>query len=257
MKSRIAPLSVLAELVISGIDLALLEQLFDLVPEVAFFVKDSHGRYLSVNQSLVTRHGLKKKTEAIGKTPHEICAGEFGRVPTEQDRAVLTTGRPLIDHMEFQWHSPHEPVWCLTTKLPIRDAAGDIVGIIGFSRDVRVMIGPGEVPRGFASALEELETRLPPEANPAWLARRAKLTPQRLARLTRRVFDLTPGQLITKTRMMAASRLLVDTSMTVAEIAHASGFYDHSAFSRAFRSATGFTPSEFRMQWVAIDGAAE
>ncbi len=232
-----------------SVEVSLLEQLFDLVPEMAFFLKDGSGRYVAINQSLATRHGLQSKLEAIGKTPREICPGEFGLVPTEQDAAVLATGKPLIEHLEYQWHLPHEPVWCLTTKLPIRDPQGNIVGIVGFSRDVRVPIRAGEVPRAFARALADFEKELPADCNPAWLARRARMTPQRLARLTRRIFDLTPSQLISKTRMMAASRMLLDTPHSVSEVAHACGFYDHSAFSRSFRSATGLTPTEFRNQW--------
>ena len=233
---------------ISGIDVLLLEQLFDVVTDVAFFVKDADGRYVSVNQSLVTRHGLQNKNEAIGRTPCEICHGDFGMVPTTQDQAVLKTGRPLIDHLECQWHLPNQPVWCLTTKLPVRDASGAVIGIIGISRDVKTKIDIGTVPGEFAGALEILEKQLLPEATPAWLARRSRLTPQRLARLTKRAFDLSPSQLICKTRMDAASRLLVDTSEPVAQIAHECGFSDHSAFTRAFRSATGFTPTEFRAQ---------
>ena len=248
MKTRTTTLCALPQQPISSIDVALLEQLFDLVPEIAFFVKDERGRYLAVNQSLLTRHGLKSKKQAIGKTPSEICPGEFGRVPSEQDQAILTTGRPLIDHLECQLYVPGEPVWCLTTKLPMLDAQGKPVGIVGFSRDVRVMIGMDEVPRGFAAALEEFEKNLPAEATPAWLAQRSKLTTQRLARLTKRLFDLTPGQFITKTRMAKASRMLIDTNLSVAEIAHTCGFYDHSAFTRAFRFATGLTPTELRSQ---------
>ncbi|RLT10960.1 MAG: AraC family transcriptional regulator [Planctomycetota bacterium] len=66
--------------------------------------------------------------------------------------------------------------------------------------------------------------------------------------LTKRLFGLTPSQFITKSRIAAASRMLRDLNKSVSEIAHACGFYDHSAFTRAFRSATGMTPSEFRTQ---------
>ncbi len=60
--------------------------------------------------------------------------------------------------------------------------------------------------------------------------------------LTKRLFGLTPSQFITKSRIAAASRMLHDLNKSVSEIAHACGFYDHSAFTRAFRSATGMTP---------------
>ena len=231
-----------------AIDVALLQILFDQAPDVAFFAKDSEGRYVAVNDSLVMRHGLKRKSDAIGKSPRDICSGDFGRIPSEQDERVLRTGRPLIDHMELQWYRPHDPVWCLTTKLPIRVADGKVIGLIGFSRDLRAPVERQEIPTGFATALDEFEQNLSKDVTAAWLAQRSRLSPQRLARLTKRLFGLTPTQLITKSRISKASRLLRETNKSVAEIAQASGFYDHSAFARAFRSATGVTPSLYRNQ---------
>ncbi len=215
---------------------------------MAFFVKDKAGRYVAVNESLVARHGLKSKSQVIGKCPRDICPGDFGRVPTEQDEKVLRTGRPLVDHLEMQWHRPHAPVWCLTTKLPMLNSDGGVFGLIGFSRDVRAPIEADEIPADFARALDEFEQNLSSEVTPAWLARRSKLSSQRLARLTKRLFGLTPSQFITKSRIAAASRMLRDPDRSVSEIAQACGFYDHSAFTRAFRSSTGMTPSEFRSQ---------
>ena len=233
---------------VSQVEIGLLERLFDRSPDVAFFVKDSAGRYVAVNESLVARHGLKSRSQVIGKCPRDICPGDFGRIPTEQDEKVLRTGRPLVDHLEMQWHRPHDPVWCLTTKLPILDTSGSVLGLIGFSRDIRVPVQPHEIPEAFAQALADFEQHLSPEVTPAWLARRSQIPPQRLARLTKRLFGLTPNQFITKSRIAGASRMLRDPALTVAEIAHACGFSDHSAFTRAFRSATGMTPSVFRSQ---------
>lgn len=231
---------------VAQVAVPLLEQLFDQSPDVTFFIKDVDGRYLSVNDSLVMRHGLKHKSQAIGKRPSDICPGELGRIPSEQDAAVIRTGRPLLNHLELHWYQPQRAGWCLTTKLPIQDDRGAVIGVIGLSRDVRVSIEPDEIPANFATAITEMEQNLTDPATPASLARKAKLTPQRLARLTKRLFGLTPSHFITKTRLTAAARLLRDTSQSVAEIAAACGFYDHSAFTRAFRAATGVTPTEFR-----------
>ncbi len=233
---------------LQSVDVGLLQQLFDQAPDVAFFVKDAEGRYVAVNQSLVERHGLQHKPEVLGKRPSDISPGDFGRIPTEQDAGVLRSGRALIDHLELQWYRPHEPVWCLTTKLPIQDSAGQLIGLVGFSKDVRVAVESDEIPIAYAEALQEFERDLSEAVTPAWLAERSSLSPQRLARLTKRLHGLTPGQFITKTRIAAASRLLRETDRSIAEVAVACGFYDHSAFARAFRSATGFTPSGFRKQ---------
>ncbi len=245
MKPRTPPLSS-RSIAASPVSVALLEQLFDQVPDVTFFVKDADGRYLAVNDSLATRHGLKNKSQAIGKLPSDICPGDLGRIPVEQDATVIRTGRPLLNHLELHWYQPHRAGWCLTTKLPIVQADGVITGVIGISRDVRVPIEPDEIPADFAAAIQEMEDDLSESITPADLARKSGLTPQRLARLTKRLFGLTPSHFITKSRLTAAARMLRETSQSVSEIALACGFYDHSAFTRAFRAAAGVTPTEFR-----------
>ncbi|MEO8351467.1 MAG: AraC family transcriptional regulator [Chthoniobacteraceae bacterium] len=229
-----------------GVAMVLLEQLFDHTPDTAFFIKDAAGRYLAVNDSLVERHGLRRKADMLGRRPCDVCPGEFGRIPSEQDAYVLRTGRPIMERLELQWYSPRKPVWCLTTKLPMRDAAGAVCGIIGISKDVRSPIPPKEIPAGIAAALRRLETGYAEPLTPAELAQIAKLPAARFARLIKRIFGVTPIQLIAKTRIAAASRLLHETDRSVAEIAHECGFYDHSAFSRAFRAMTSVTPTQFR-----------
>jgi len=198
---------------VQSIELKLLEQLFDNAPDIAFFVKDSLGKYLAVNDSLVNRHGLSTKQEAI---------------------------------------KPNQPVWCLTTKLPILDAAGQVQGLIGFSRDVRLQVESHEIPEALANSLDYFENNLQELDSPSALAKRSNITLQRLTRLTKRLFGLTPGQLITKIRIAAASRMLMDSQTPIADVAIACGYYDQSAFTRTFRSATGVTPSDFRKHSQAV-----
>ncbi len=225
---------------------AVLQRLFDEAPDLAFFLKDREGRYLVVNRSLAERHGFAEAGELVGKRPSEVCPGPFGQVPTEQDARVLRTGRALVNHLEMQWFRPHRPCWCLTTKLPLRNEHGEIVGLIGFSRDLREPVPVEDVPGQAALVLEEFETNFGDPVSPRELARRAGVSPARFARLVKRIFGITPTQFITRTRLQAASRFLGETDRTVSEIAHECGFCDHSAFTRAFRSATGLTPTQYR-----------
>jgi PAS domain S-box-containing protein len=231
---------------ILSVPVKVLADLFDHAPDLAFFVKDAAGRYVAVNESLVKRHGFRFKSQVLGRRPCDICPGDFGQLPAEQDAQVLQTGTPLIDHLEQQWYLPQKPVWCLTTKLPLRDASGNLIGLIGISRDIRALVNPDEIPSGLAAALEFFEHNLAEPVSPSSLAHRASLTSARLARLIRRFFGLTPSQFIAHARLAAAARLLQDTDMGVSDIAHQCGFYDHSAFSRAFHRAMGVTPSEYR-----------
>jgi PAS domain S-box-containing protein len=229
-----------------AVDARLLEQLFDQVPDVAFFIKDARGRYLAVNHSLVERNGLGAKSDLIGRRPCEVCPGELGRAPAEQDAHVLRSARPIVERLEMHWRKPHRPCWCLTTKLPMRDSAGRITGLIGISRDVRAPDPLDDIPTGVSRALTWLEKNFAGQVSPTSLARRAGLSAPRFARIVCRIFNLTPTQLITKTRLAAASQSLRESNRSVAEIAVECGYYDHSAFTRAFKLATGVTPTEFR-----------
>ncbi len=228
------------------VEIGALEELFDQVPDVAFFVKDSAGCYAAVNASLVARHGLREKRQVLGKRPSDICPGEFGEIPSRQDAAVLRTGEPMVDHLETHWYAPHKPGWCLTTKLPLRDAAGQISGLIGISRDLRTPIEASAIPPQVAAALNRFETNPAEAVTPASLARSSGMEPHRFARFIKRFFGLTPSQYIIKVRITVAARLLRETDSSIAEIALACGFYDHSAFTRAFRKVTGLTPMQIR-----------
>lgn len=236
----------LKDLASAKVPISLLEELFDHAPDVTFFVKDREGRYVAVNNSLVERCGLRAKTDVIGKRVRDVFPGDLGSKPFNQDAMVLKTGKPLFDYLELHWYSPQRPGWCLTTKLPWRDDEGNIIGLMGISRDVRAPEDKKDIPAALAAALDQFEKNLSEAVSPSSLAKRAGMSPVRFARMIKRIYRLTPLQLITKARISAASQLLKETERSVADIALACGYYDHSAFTRAFRAATGQTPTEFR-----------
>jgi PAS domain S-box-containing protein len=227
---------------------AMLEKLFDHVPETAFFLKDRAGRYLVVNQSLVQRCGLREKGQLVGRHVRDIFPADLAERYATQDEKVLRTGRAIVDLLELHWYARRRPGWCLTTKLPLQNDKCEIIGLVGISRDLRAPGDKQTIPTSLASTLEYLEAHYHDSVSPAALAKHAGLPLTRFERLIKRIFSLTPGQLITQTRLAAASQFLEDTDRPVADIAHACGFYDHSAFTRAFRSAIGVTPSQYRGQ---------
>ena len=228
------------------VDARIVEQIADLMHDTAFFIKEASGRYLIVNQSLVERHGLSDKAQMIGKRPCDVCPGDFGRIPTEQDAQVLRTGRPIIERLELFWRRPHVPVWGLTSKLPIRDETGHVTGLIGISKDLTALVSREEVPAAVAHALGYLERSFDEAVSPSSLAKKAGMSAARFARVIKRIHGISPMQLITKTRITAGCRMLHESDASVAEIALECGFSDHSAFTRAFRAITGMSPTQHR-----------
>lgn len=235
-----------APFVCRDIAISLLVELFEHVPDTAFFVKDLKGGYLAVNKSLAERVGALSPESLLGKTVRDIYPAELAERFACQDESVIRTGRPVLEKLELHWYARRKAGWCFTTKLPIRDAEGHICGVVGLSRDLHAPVGAGQIPVGLLRALDYLETQYSEPLSPATLARMAEMSAVRFACLIKRLFQITPSQLISQTRLAAASRMLEDTSKQVAEIAYASGFYDHSAFTRAFRATTSMTPTQYR-----------
>ena len=182
----------------------------------------------------------------IGKRPSDVCPGEFGRIPTEQDAQVLRTGRPIIERLELFWRRPHVPVWGLTSKIPVRDERGRVTGLIGISKDLTALVNRTEVPPSVELALRHLENFYHEPISPSLLAKKAGMSAARFARVIKRIHGISPMQLITKKRITSGCRLLLESHASIAEIAHSCGFVDHSAFTRAFRAVTSYSPSEYR-----------
>lgn len=224
----------------------LVEELFDTVPNTVFFVKDLAGRYLAVNRTLVERCGRKAKDEVVGRTVAEFFPPELATIYSAQDAHVLRTGQPIGNKLELHLYANRRSGWCLTSKVPLRDSQGRTIGLVGVSRDVDTPSAGGDFPPALATAIERLHHDFGQPIVLAQLAAQAGLTNARFSRLIKRIFNLSPSQLLTQVRLQAASSQLMDSNGSVAEIAHACGFYDHSAFTRQFKTATGLTPLDYR-----------
>ncbi len=221
--------------------------MFDYLPDTVAFVKDTEGRYVYVNRTLAQRLKISR-ARLLGAGAEEVFPAELGASFAAQDRAVLG-GKPLTEHLELHLYPGGHTGWCLTTKRTLRVAAG-VVGLLGVSRDVTVH--PAAAP-GLSAALLHLtehHTRPLPMSD---LASQAGLSLSGFERQVQRVYGVTPSQLLTRARLDSASRLLRSTDWPVARVAVECGYFDHSAFTRAFRSAVGLTPTQFRrMRWQTL-----
>lgn len=224
----------------------LLEALFDQLPDIVFFVKDSLGKYLVVNTTLVTRCGAKNKQDLIGQGPSHLVGKELGKRYEKQDMQVITTGQPLLRYLELHNYQSQEIGWCLTTKIPIYDNVGQCCGLIGVSQDLKLPDLTDKMLQGISSALVHAEQNLHENPSIGEMARVAKMSTYQLDRRMKLVFGLTTGKWLLKTRITKASQFLIESNMSILDIAFSVGYNDQSAFTRQFRKATGLTPTEFK-----------
>jgi AraC-like DNA-binding protein len=227
------------------------EALFDPIPDVVFFVKDRKGRYQMVNRTLVTRCGRTAKDELLGRTAREVFPSPLGDRFLEQDLGVVASGVPVVQNLELHLYPTRLEGWCLTDKLPLRSADGRVMGIAGISRDLQ---SPGTEVDHFAevaAVLDTIRSHFGSQLRVEDLAEKGGFSVYQLNRRLRAIFGITTSQLITKTRIDAASEMLRSGNRPIAEIANACGYFDQSAFSRVFRRTVGLTPRQYRERYTA------
>jgi PAS domain S-box-containing protein len=112
----------------------LLRTLIDNLPD-AIYAKDAAGRKTLVNPADLKNLGYKTEAEAIGKSDFDFFPKDNAEKFWADDQKVLA-GQPVIDREEFFLSKEGKKRWLLTSKLPLRDESGKIVGLVGLGRDI-------------------------------------------------------------------------------------------------------------------------
>lgn len=222
------------------------EALFDCLSDVVFFIKNSRGQYVVVNQTLVERCGLRRKEDLVGRTADEVFPLSLGWNYRLQDEQVLQHGTPMRNQLELHYYPTGRRGWCITDKLPLHGRDGSVVGLFGASKDLQ---GPYERSEDFgpvANAVERIRAHYDQPLQVTELAASAGLSLYQFEQRIRRIFHVTAGQLLQKVRMEAAVARLAETDEPVSVVASKCGYSDQSAFTRKFRETTGLSPLEYR-----------
>lgn len=131
----------------------LLNSLMDHVPDHIFF-KDRQGRFLRINTSLARRFGLNQPAEALGKSDFDFFTCEHAQQAYDDEQRVMATGQPMIGFEEKETWPDGSVTWVSSTKLPLLDPEGRIMGTFGISRDITVQKQAAEALRQAKEAAE-------------------------------------------------------------------------------------------------------
>ncbi|QEG42280.1 PAS domain-containing protein [Roseimaritima ulvae] len=113
----------------------LLDTLLKHVPDAIYF-KDADSRFIRLSDSLIKKLGVKDISEAIGKSDSDFFSRQHAQAALADERQVMATGEPILNKLERETYEDHPDTWCSTTKLPLRDRDGQVIGTFGISRDV-------------------------------------------------------------------------------------------------------------------------
>jgi PAS domain S-box-containing protein len=113
----------------------LLRTLIDLLPD-PIYVKDMACRKTLVNRADLQSMRVETEAEALGKTDFDIYPEDMAAKFYADDQAVIRTGQPMFNREESVATSDGQQHWLLTSKVPLRDSAGQVVGLVGVGHDI-------------------------------------------------------------------------------------------------------------------------
>ena len=109
----------------------ILDTFMENVPDRVYF-KDRESRITRANKAHAVKMGVNDPAEEIGKSDFDFFPEEQARAKHEQEQTIIRTGQPILNLEE----PDGEGRWALTTKMPLRDEHGNIIGTFGISRDI-------------------------------------------------------------------------------------------------------------------------
>jgi PAS domain S-box-containing protein len=149
------PATAKASHLVSPTDQELLDAFLEHIPDCVYF-KDRESRFVRISRALANRFGLTDSSEARGKSDSHMFSAEHAKQAFADEQAIIRTGQPIIGMQEKETWTDGRETWVSTTKVPLRNVQGEIIGTMGMSRDITAHRVAQEELQKYKVHLEEL-----------------------------------------------------------------------------------------------------
>lgn len=220
-------------------------ELFDFLEVSPVWMKDVEGHYQWVNIAFLLNFGLQNRAEVIGRTDYDLCGEVLANQYRIDDEKVLA-GERVLSRVELVGRFDHTARWCITSKIPLRDPAGKIVGTAGITRplDQQGLAAPSGAL--LSAAIRYISQHYNETITNVALAKVCALSVRAFERQFRSTYGSSPHDYIRQLRVRMSCRPLVFSRASLAEVAGACGFADQSHFTKEFRRIMNETPGAYR-----------
>ena len=222
-------------------------EMFDLMSDVLFWVKDERNCFVYANQFFLEHIGVTSLAQIVGLSDFDFSPVHLAKQFSVDDQKVMH-GEVVNNRLEMNNTTSGDISWFTTSKRPLLDEQGKPIGSYGISRHLEKT----------SLALSGMDALKAPVAyvrknymQNICLKELAEVTHLSISALERRFkkyLGKTPKQFINEVRLENARRLLIETNIAIATIANDTGFADHSYFSRQFQKLFDQSPSAFRQE---------
>jgi two-component system, sensor histidine kinase and response regulator len=120
--------------------LTCLRNLLSAAEERVYF-KDRLSRFLFVSEGWLAAYAPgRTAAELIGKTDFDVFSVQHASAAFRDEKLIIRTGEPIVGQVERETYSGQPDAWVSTTKMPLLDPAGEIIGTFGISRDITAQV---------------------------------------------------------------------------------------------------------------------
>ena len=225
-------------------------ELFDYLEDTPLWMKDEAGHYEWVNVSFLLNFGVKTRAEIIGRTDYDFCSEVLSNQYRIDDERVLR-GERILSRVELVGRFDHTARWCVTSKVPLRDAKGHIVGTAGVTRPLSQRETAASAPTDspLSVAIRYISQHYADRITNDDLAKACGLSVRAFERQFQAADNTSPHDYLRGLRVRMSCSALVFSRKSLAEVATAYGFADQSHFTKEFRKFMAETPRAYRTRY--------
>jgi AraC-like DNA-binding protein len=217
-----------------------------LLPRAMFMIKDLDSRYVYMSEPLRRAIHRGSESEVVGLTDFDLFPKIIAESFRQNDLLVLREGKTLLNEVHATCFFSHAPKWSFSSKFPLRDREGKIVGLLTLNEPYEELMGKESDLGRLLPAIDYVSKNFASPITVSDLAERCGVSVSHFMRIFKVRLKMTPYAFVEQTRMYHAIELLKAGSLSIMQIAIDCGFYDHSAFVKRFKKFTGTTPLQFR-----------
>ena len=223
-------------------------ELFEAQSDTFYFAKNKTGQFVYANQLLIDHFDMGDPKELLGKTDFDVLRLDLAEKYREDDNEVMSGKTLLRNKLELLGDGKGNVHWFLTTKVPLKNNLGEVVGIEGLTRDVRRTENSIEPYSEFRECIDFMQKNYMNSISIKELAELSCMSLSTFERKFKKHFGSSPNQYIKRLRLENACELLI-AGYNIQQVALDCGFCDQSYFTREFRILMGQTPRKYQMKY--------
>ncbi|MCB1232063.1 MAG: helix-turn-helix domain-containing protein [Verrucomicrobiae bacterium] len=218
------------------------------MPGALFMIKDLDSRYVYMSQALREAIHIAPGQEVVGRTDFDLFPRIVAQNFRDNDLLVFRRGKPLVGEVHAAMFFEHAALWAISSKYPLRDRHGEIVGLITINEPYDEVAGEDDELNRLLPAIDHMSKYFAEPLTVTDLARRCGYSERHFMRLFRARMQVSPHRFLEQVRMFHAIDAIRRTNRPIAVIAEDCGFHDASAFVKRFKRFAGTTPLRYRRE---------